>query len=47
MFAEEQVAEEVFQIDGGVVDAFHGTLVIGADQGIAEVPGVFCKASYA
>ena len=43
MFAEEQVAEEAFQIDRGVVDAFHGTLVVGADQGITEIPGVFGK----
>ena len=43
MFAEEQVAEEAFQIDRGVVDAFHGVLVVGAYQGVAEIPGVFGK----
>ena len=43
LLAEEQVAEETFQIDRGVVDAFHGAFVIGADQSVTEVPGVFRK----
>ena len=43
LLAEEQVAEETFQIDRGVVDAFYGILVVGADKGVAEVPRVFGK----
>ena len=43
LLTEEQVAEETFQIDRGVVDAFHGILVVGADKGVAEVPRVFGK----
>lgn len=43
LLAEEQVTEETFQIDRGVVDAFHGILVVGADKGVAKIPRVFCK----
>lgn len=43
LLAEEQVAEETLQIDRGVVYAFHGILVVGADKGVAEIPRVFGK----
>ena len=42
----------MFQVDGGVVYAFLRVLVVGADKGIAEVPGmpgeqvVVCIESY-
>lgn len=36
----EQVLEEAFQIDGGVFYLFPHVLVVGAYQGIAEIPGV-------
>ena len=50
--SQQQVAEEALQIDGGIVYAFLRVLVVGADKGIAEVPGmpgeqvVVCIESY-
>lgn len=43
LFAKEQVTEETFEINRSIVDALDCILVVSPDEGIAEVPRMFCK----
>ena len=40
LHAQQQVAEETLQIDGGVLYPFRNVAVVGADESIAKIPRV-------
>ena len=42
-FAQQEVSEETNEVDRGVINAFMDVVIVGTNQGIAEIPRMFGK----